>query len=259
MSGPVRVGRDGHVATVTLDRPEAMNALSTELAAALAEAMESLAVEEGVRAVVLTGAGERAFCAGADLRQRAELDDHGWMVQREVLRRAFAAVRRCPRPTVAGVFGYALGGGTELALSCDLVVAAEDAVMGLPEVTLGLVPGGGGTQLLARRVGRARAKELILTGRRVRAEEALALGMVNRVVPRAELAGAAAALAGEVAANAPTAVRQAKWAVDLGADLPLEAGVDVEDQAWRRAVASDDRREGIAAWNERRTPSWPGR
>lgn len=255
----VRSARDGGVVTVTLDRPEALNAISTELATELAETMESLAVTEGLRAVVLTGAGERGFCAGADLRQRAGFDDHGWMVQREVLRRAFASVRRCPLPTVAAVFGFALGGGTELALSCDLVVAADDAVMGLPEVSLGLVPGGGGTQLLARRVGQARAKDLIMTGRRVRAAEALELGMVNRVVPRAELAGAARSLAGEIAANSPTGVRLAKWAVDLGGDLPVEAGVDVEDQAWRRAAMSDDRREGIAAWNDRRTPDWPGR
>jgi enoyl-CoA hydratase/carnithine racemase len=259
VTGPVSWARDDTVVTVTLDRPKALNALSTELAAALAETVEQAASTDGVRALVLTGAGDRGFCAGADLRQRADLDDHGWFVQREVLRRAFAAVRRCPLPTVAAVFGYTLGGGTELALSCDLVVAADDTVMGLPEVTLGLVPGGGGTQLLARRVGAAAAKELILTGRRVDAAEALRIGLVNRVTPRKELLGVAHTLAGEVAANAPTATRLAKWAVDLGAGLALEAGIEVEDQAWRRAVLSDDRREGIAAWSDRRAPDWPGR
>jgi enoyl-CoA hydratase/carnithine racemase len=257
VSGPVRVAVADRVATVTLDRPEALNTISTELATALADTVEPLATDPAVRAVVLTGAGERAFCAGADLRQRAGFDDHGWFVQREAFRRGFAAVRRCPLPTVAAVFGFALGGGTELALSCDLVVAADDATFGLPEVRLGLVPAGGGTQLLARRVGRSVARDLVLTGRRVGAAEAHRLGLADRVVPRAELAAAAAALAAELAGNAPTAVRMAKWALEVGADLSLEAAMEVEDQAWRRAVVSDDRREGIAAWVEKRRPRWP--
>jgi enoyl-CoA hydratase/carnithine racemase len=258
MSEPVRVAVDAGVATVTLDRPEARNAISTELAIALAAAFEPLATDRAVRAVVLTGAGDHAFCAGADLRERSGFDDHQWFVQREAFRRAFGAVRRCPLPTVAAVFGYALGGGLELALCCDLVVAAEDASLGLPEVQLGLVPAGGGTQLLVRRVGPAVAKDLVLTGRRVGAAEAGRLGLVDRVVPRAELPAAAQGLAAQIAGNAPTAVRLAKWAIDLGADLAREAGLEVEDQAWRRAVKSADRREGIAAWNERRPPIWPG-
>ena len=251
----VRVEVAARVATVTLDRPEALNAISTELAVDLAEAVEPLATDPGVRAVVLTGAGERAFCVGADLKQRAGLDDHGWFVQREAFRRGFAAVRRCPLPTVAAVSGFALGGGTELALSCDLVVAADDATFGLPEVRLGLVPAGGGTQLLVRRVGRSVARDLVLTGRRVGADEALRLGLADRVVPRGE-ALAAAALAAEIAGNAPTAVRMAKWALEVGGDLPVETAMEVEDQAWRRAVLSDDRREGIAAWTEKRDPEF---
>jgi enoyl-CoA hydratase/carnithine racemase len=258
MSALVRVEVAGRVATVTLNRPEALNAISTELAVALAEAVEPLATDPGVRAVVLTGAGERAFCVGADLKQRAGLDDHGWFVQREAFRRGFAAVRRCPLPTVAAVSGFALGGGTELAISCDLVVAADDAIFGLPEVRLGLVPAGGGTQLLVRRVGRSAARDLVLTGRRVRADEARRLGLADRVVPTGEVLAAATALAAELAGNAPTAVRMAKWALEVGGDLPLEAAMEVEDQAWRRAVLSDDRREGIAAWVEKREPDWPG-
>jgi enoyl-CoA hydratase/carnithine racemase len=247
----------GRVATVTLNRPEVLNAISTELALALAEAVEPLTTDPGVRAVVLTGAGDRAFCVGADLKQRAGFDDHGWFVQREAFRRGFAAVRRCPLPTVAAVSGFALGGGTELALACDLIVAATDATFGLPEVRLGLVPAGGGTQLLARRVGRSAARDLVLTGRRVDAEEARRLGLADRVVPRGEVLAAATALAAEIAGNAPTAVRMAKWALEVGGDLPLEAAMEVEDQAWRRAVLSDDRREGIAAWVEKREPDWP--
>src|SRR5919107_4515148 len=242
MTGLVRVAVAGRVATV---------------AVALAAAVEPLATDPGVRAVVLTGAGERAFCVGADLKQRASFDDHGWFVQREAFRRGFAAVRRCPLPTVAAVFGFALGGGTELAISCDLVVAADDATFGLPEVRLGLVPAGGGTQLLVRRVGRSAARDLVLTGRRVGAAEARELGLADRVVPAGEVLAAAAALADELAGNAPTAVRMAKWALEVGADLPLEAALEVEDQAWRRAVLSDDRREGIAAWMEKRDPQWP--
>jgi len=252
----VRVEVAGRLATVTLNRSEALNAISTELAVDLAAAVEPLATDPGVRAVVLTGAGERAFCVGADLKQRAGFDDHGWFVQREAFRRGFAAVRRCPLPTVAAVSGYALGGGTELALSCDLVVAAGDASFGLPEVRLGLVPAGGGTQLLVRRVGRSVARDLVLTGRRVGAEEALPLGLADRVVPRGAALAAATALAAELAGNAPTAVRMAKWALEVGGDLPVEAAMEVEDQAWRRAVLSDDRREGIAAWTEKRDPEF---
>ncbi len=257
-AAPVRLAIEDGVATVTLDRPEARNAISSALATELAEVFEPLSTNRAVRAVVLTAAGERAFCAGADLRERDGFDDHGWFMQREIFRRAFGAVRRCPLPTVAAVFGYALGGGFELALCCDLVVAADDASLGLPEVRLGLVPAGGGTQLLVRRVGPAVAKDLVLTGRRVDAAEAARLGLVDRVVPRAELQAAARGLAAEIAANAPTAVRLAKWAIDLGGDLAREAGLEVEDEAWRRAVLSNDRREGIAAWNDRRPPAWPG-
>jgi enoyl-CoA hydratase/carnithine racemase len=235
--GPVRVVVDGGVATVTLDRPEARNAISTELAGTLAGVFEAFGTDRTVRAVVLTGAGDRAFCAGADLRERGRFDDHGWFVQREVFRRAFGSVRRCPL----------------------LVVAADDATLGLPEVQLGLVPAGGGTQLLARRVGPAVAKDLVLTGRRVDAAEARQLGLVDRLVPRADLLAVAHGLAAQIAANAPTAVRLAKWAIDLGGDLAREAGLEVEDQAWRRAVLSADRREGIAAWNDRRPPAWPGK
>jgi len=253
----VRSALDGQVMVVTLDRPEALNAISTALARALAVALEPLGTRPEVRAVVLTGAGDRAFCVGADLKERHGFADHDWFVQREVFRRAFAALRRCPLPTVAAVFGHALGGGAELALACDLVVAAEDTRIGLPEVRLGLVPAGGGTQLLVRRVGRAAAKDLVLTGRSVDAAGAERLGLVDRVVPRAQVHAAATGLAAEIAANAPTAVRLAKWAIDVGGDLALEAGLELEDQAWRRAVLSDDRREGIAAWNERRDPAWP--
>jgi enoyl-CoA hydratase/carnithine racemase len=171
----------------------------------------------------------------------------------------FDSLRALPQPSIASVFGYVLGGGFELALSCDLIVAAEDAVFGLPEVRVGILPGGGGTQLLARRVGVGRAKDLTFTGRRIGAEEALAMGVVNRVVPRADLEVATLQLAEEVCRSAPVAVREAKRAIDQSLDLPLAAGIELEELAWRRAVASEDRREGIAAFNEKRDPQWRGR
>ncbi|HET7518700.1 MAG TPA: enoyl-CoA hydratase/isomerase family protein [Actinomycetes bacterium] len=254
---PVLLEVAGHLATVTLHRPDALNAISTAMAAALADVFGSLGGDRRVRAVVLAASGGRAFCAGADLRERHGFGDEDWLAQREVFRRAFAAVRRCPLPTVAAVGGVAFGGGAELALSCDLVVAAEDARFALPEVGLGLVPGGGGTQLLARRAGRGVARDLILTGRRIDAEEALRLGVADRLVPAGKALAGALELAGELATRSPAALRLAKRAIEEGADLPLEDGIGVEDRAWREAAMGPDRREGVAAWNERREPHWP--
>jgi len=181
------------------------------------------------------------------------------MRNRVLMRAMFDSVRSVPQPTIASAFGFALGGGFALALSCDLIVAADDAVFGLPEVTVGIVPGGGGTQLLARRIGVARAKELVFTGRRIAAAEALELGLVTRVVPRSELDAAAAELAGTICRSSPVSVREAKQAIDRALGVSLEAGIELEDLAWRRAVASDDRVEGIAAFNDKRDAEWKGR
>jgi len=250
---------EGGVATVTLERPEALNAISGAMATAIASAFREGVADPSVRVTVLSAAGERAFCVGADLKERGRLDREGWMDNRERIRSMFAAVREARVPTIASVFGYALGGGFELALSCDLVVAADDSVFGLPEATVGLVPGGGGTQLLARRCGVARAKELIFTGRRLPVEEALAWGVANRVVPREELADATAEVAGQILGASPVAVREAKSAIDAGFGSPLRDGIEIEDAAWRAAVDSADRAEGIAAFNEKREPRWTNR
>ena len=161
-------------------------------------------------------------------------------------------------PSIAAVEGYALGGGCELALACDLIVAAESAVFGLPEVGVGLVPGGGGTQLLSRRLGSNRAADLIFTGRRLNASEARELGLVDRLVPAGTARSAAAQLAAEIAANSPIALRNAKWALRQGADVDLPSALLIEDQAWHRTAFSLDRVEGIAAFNARRAPRWPG-
>lgn len=254
----IRVERaDDLVAELVMDRPEAMNAVSTRQAQDLADACAALAAEPGLRAVVLSSACEKAFCVGADLKERNSFSDADLLAQRPVIQRMFGAVLELPMPVIAAVHSYALGGGFELALSCDLIVADETAVFGLPEVTVGLVPGGGGTQLLARRIGSSRAADLIFTGRRVRASEAAQLGFADRVVAAGEARTAALELAARIAANSPVGVRNAKRALRRGADVDLAAGLDIEDSAWRATAFSPDRREGIAAFNEKRAPEWP--
>ena len=246
------------IAEITLNRPEAMNSISSAMAAELARACAELAAAPEVRVVVFGAAGERAFCAGADLKERAGMTDADIMRQRQVIRAVFGALLALPQPAIAAVHGFALGGGCELALSCDLVVADETATFGLPEVTVGLVPGGGGTQLALRRLGPGRAADLVLTGRKVGIEEAVRLGLVDRRVPAGQDGPAALELAGQIAANSPVAVRAAKRAIRHGWGVSLEAGLDIEDAAWRTAALSADRREGIAAFVEKRKPAWPG-
>lgn len=248
-----------HVATLWLNREESLNAISGRMAEELAGMARRAAEDPDVWVVVLAARGDRAFCVGADLKERGRLDDAGWLRNRVLMRSMFESLRGMPQPTIASVFGFALGGGFELALSCDLIVSAVDALFGLPEVRVGIVPGGGGTQLLARRVGLARAKELIFTARRIGAQEALDMGIVSRVVDRGGLTAATMELAGEICGSSPVGVREAKRAIDRTFDVSLDEGIDQEDAGWRRAVASEDRREGIAAFNERRPPSWKGR
>jgi enoyl-CoA hydratase/carnithine racemase len=249
---------EGGVATITLSRPEALNAISAEMAMEVSAAFRAVAGGDA-SVVVLAAAGDRAFCVGADLKERNTLDHAGWLRNRERMAEMFAAVRETPVPSIASVFGFALGGGFELALSCDLIVASDEAVFGLPEATVGIVPGGGGTQLLARRCGTARAKELIFTGRRLPVEEAHAWGVVSRVAPAGTLAESTAGLAAEILRAAPVAVRGAKRAIDGGVGRPLDDGLALEDGAWRAAVASEDRAEGVAAFTEKREPRWTGR
>ncbi|HEU0131399.1 MAG TPA: enoyl-CoA hydratase-related protein [Mycobacteriales bacterium] len=258
MPDTIALRRHGHVAEIVLDRPDAHNALSTAMAAELAAVCADVAADRTVRSVVLSASGEKAFCVGADLKERNGFSDADLMRQRPVFRAAFGGVMDLPQPTVAAVFGFALGGGCEFALACDLIVADETAVLGLPEVTVGVVPGGGGTQTLVRRVGWSRAADLILTGRRVPVAEAFELGIVNRVVPAGTARDAALELAATVAKNSPVGTRAAKQALRLGAGVDLRAGLDVEDAAWRSVAFSGDRREGVAAFNEKRQPEWPG-
>jgi enoyl-CoA hydratase/carnithine racemase len=250
-------GVTGAVCEIVLDRPEAMNALSTAMAVRLAQVCGQIAADLQVRAVVLAAAGERAFCVGADLKERAAMSDAELMAQRPVFRAAFGAVLGLPQPVIAAVHGFALGGGCELALSCDLIVADETAVFGLPETTVGLVPGGGGTQLAVRRLGPGRAADLIFTGRKVDIAEAERIGLADRRVPAGTAREHALTVARQIAANSPIAVRAAKQAIRNGASLHLSAALDVEDAAWRTAAQSADRKEGIAAFAQKRRPVWP--
>ncbi|GAA0408247.1 enoyl-CoA hydratase-related protein [Streptomyces luteireticuli] len=254
----VRRHEGGRVAELVLDRPKAMNAVSTAMGRAIAEATAALAADTAVRAVVLTSTNERAFCVGADLKERNSFTDADLARQRPHARAAYTGVLELPVPAIAAVHGFALGGGYELALSCDLIVADETAVVGLPEVSVGVIPGGGGTQLLPRRVGAARAAEIIFSARRVEAAEARELGLVDRVVPAGRDREEALALAARIAAHSPVGLRAAKRALRVGHGLDLRAGLEVEDAAWRSVAFSADRAEGVAAFNEKRTPDWPG-
>lgn len=251
----IEVRRDGALALVLLNRAEALNAISTAFAAELAERLRELAAEPRLRALVLAANGGRAFCVGADLKERNGFSDAELYAQRPVFRELFDAVRELPMPAVAAVGGFALGGGFELALCCDLIAADANAVFGLPETSVGLVPGGGGTQLLSRRIGLSRAADLLYTGRQVAYAEACELGIVDLAAKTgASALDAALELAECIAANSPVALRGAKHALHTGYDLPLAAALDVEDAAWRQAAFSTDRIEGIQAFTEKRRP-----
>jgi enoyl-CoA hydratase/carnithine racemase len=252
----IEVEVQDRIATVTLNRPQAMNAISGAMAEELATVSRRLAEDREVWAVVLAAAGEKAFCVGADLKERAGFTLDDFYRNREQIRGMFAALRDLPQPTIASVFGFALGGGCELALSCDLIVAADDAVFGLPETRVGLIPAGGGTQLLTRKLGVARAKELIFRGRRFDATEGHSLGLVTEVVKRAELARGTEELALDVCRSSPVAVRNAKAAIDAALGVTLEDGIEAEHRAWEATITSRDRAEGIAAFAEKRSPEW---
>jgi len=254
----VRRHSDGHVAELALDRPKAMNAVSTDMARSITAACAALGEDPDVRAVVLTSTHDRAFCVGADLKERNSFTDDDLRRQRPTARAAYTAVLDLPVPAIAAVHGFALGGGFELALSCDVIVADGSAVVGLPEVSVGVIPGGGGTQLLPRRVGAARAAELIFSARRVEAAEARELGLVDVLVEEGKVREEALALGARFAANSPVGLRAAKRALRLGQGLDIRAGLEVEDAAWRTVAFSGDRAEGVRAFNEKRKPAWPG-
>ena len=259
--GPLLVERAGatrSIAVLELHRPEALNAIDDALLAALHAAIDGLAGDAGLRGVVLAGAGERAFSTGMDLKERAGFDDDALRAQRDRIVELIRRVHELPVATIAAVEGFALGGGFELALACDLIVAAENAVFGLPEVRVGIFPGGGSTQTLTWLVGPARARDVILTGRRLSAAEAEAWGIGARVVPAGEAREAAAALAATIAEGAPLGIRQAKAAI-RGAHRALAEGLAAENGLYETVLTSRDRVEGFRAFAEKRKPRFEGR
>jgi len=249
-----------HVMLATLNRPAAANAMNTQLGMEIMALFESLNLDAGDnRCVVVTGAGDRAFCAGADLKERKNMTDEAWMRQHLIYERMVRAILTCPIPIIAAVNGAAYAGGCELALACDFVYAAEHSRFALTEVTLGIMPGAGGTQTLARAVGERRAKEIILTGKAFTAVDAQQWGLVNRVLPGAEVLPEALSTAEVIARNAPISVRQAKQAITRGLNMSLLDGLVFETEAYYRTVPTEDRREGISSFNEKRPPTFKGK
>ncbi len=255
---PVLEKRDG-VAWVTLDRPAARNALSLAVNRELLRLARELGDDPEVRIVVLTGAGDQAFCAGADLKERKGVPAAGSKPYIDAISGAIDAWARLPRPTVCALNGSAYGGGLELALACDLRVCVEGAELGLTEVRLGIMPGAGGTQRLPRLVGVAAAKELILLGRRISAARALALGLVVEVVPAADLRATVEGLVAELAGCAPRSLQMAKAAIDRGIDVGIDEGLRIERQCYDVTLFSEDRDEGLRAFAEKRPPRYTGR
>jgi enoyl-CoA hydratase len=252
------IDRAGAVATLRLVRPKALNALDPALLREVARALRDVRRDPGVRVLVVSGEGDRAFSAGADIAAMAAMTAEEGHAYSRLGHEVLGRLADLQIPAIAAVNGVALGGGLELALACDLIVASERARFGLPEITLGLIPGFGGTQRLALRVGLGRARELIYRGAVIDAAEALRIGLVSRVVPPAALAGEAAALADELAARAPVAMRQAKRATAAAA-AALAEGLRYETEAFAVAFASEDRVEGLRAFLAKRAPVWKGR
>ena len=248
---------DGRVAIITLNRPHADNAITTELAAQLIEVLETIAARSSVRVAILTGAGDRAFSVGGDLYQRKDMTKEQWLRQRQVFDRVLYTLRQLRRPIIAAVHGMAYGGGCEMAISTDFIIASNDAVFGQPEAMVGLSAGGGSPVLLPRVLPPGKAMQMLMTGDPITAQEAHRLGMVNELHPRAELMGAVLRIAERIASNSPTAVQAVKRAVQMGQGEPVEQAVAIMmDEHWR-SVVHPDRVEGIRAFTEDREPTFP--
>ena len=245
---------------ITLHRPDSRNALNTQMGIELREIFAPLAFHpQDVRCVLITGSGDKAFCAGGDLKERNGMSDDQWRVQHAIFEEAYYAIMNCTAPVIAAVNGAAFGGGCELALACDFIYASTTARFALPETTLGILPGCGGTQNLPRAVGERRAKELILMGKAFTAQEGYEWGMVNRVFEPAALMPAALEAAHAICASAPVAVRQAKTAIRRGLDVDLRTGLAIEIEAYNRTVVTEDRLEGVRAFGEKRKPKFTGK
>jgi enoyl-CoA hydratase/carnithine racemase len=256
---PVLISVSGGVAVLTLNRPERMNAVSRALAVELFDALETLDADPSARVIVIIGAGDRSFCAGADLKERATMPEDEVRRFLHSLGGMLGRIEEMGTPVIAAINGFALGGGLELALACDLRIASRTAVLGLTEVRLAIIPGGGGTQRLPRVVGLARAKEMILTGRRVSAEEAEQIGLTFETCEPNELLDRAIAIGKEIAKGGPLAIAQAKFAVHFGMQTDLKTGLAIERKAYEALLPTTDRIEALMAFREKRQPNFEGK
>ena len=249
----------GHIAFITLNRPEAMNAFNYDMLVELGQITESIRINPDIRVVIFTGSGDRAFSVGADLKERKTLTD--WQVKRNIYKigDVFTAIDNLPQPTIAMMNGYAFGGGMELALACDFRIAAETALMGLTETGLAIIPGAGGTQRLPRLIGEARALELILTARKLTASDALAYGVVTKIVPPENLLQETTVFVDSILANGPIALQQAKFAIKHGMNMDLQTGLAIERKAYEMTIPTEDRIEALTAFVEKRKPVFKGK
>jgi len=255
---PGTAPEDG-IRCLVLNRPDVMNAMNTQMFVDLRNALHELAFDDSLRVLIFSGAGERAFCTGGDLKQRNGMTDAAWRKQHQLAEEVLLAVKDFPRPTIAAVEGHAHGGGCELALMCDWIVAARTAVFSLPEVRRGIMPGGGGIQNLVRAVGARRAKQLLLTARRFSAEQAAQWDMVTTLAEPGQALSGAVAEAREIVLAAPMAAHYAKLAASRGGEVDFHTGYALDIAAYNVLVSSEDRLEGVKAFNEKRVPRWSGR
>ncbi|MET0785588.1 MAG: enoyl-CoA hydratase-related protein [Paenisporosarcina sp.] len=255
----IRYEQNGNLAIITLNRPESMNAFNYEMLRELGQVAEAIRINPDIRVVIFTGAGEKAFSVGADLKERKTLTEQ--QVKRNIYKigEVFSAIESLPQPTIAMMNGYAFGGGMELALSCDFRIAAHDITLGLTETSLAIIPGAGGTQRLPRLIGESRAMELILTARRLNAEEALAYGILTKVVGKDSLLEETGKFADIMLANGPIALQQAKFAIKHGMNADLQTGLHIERKAYEMTIPTEDRVEALLAFSEKRKPQFKGK
>jgi enoyl-CoA hydratase/carnithine racemase len=251
--------RQDQIVVLTLNRPEVMNSFNFGMLRALKERVEAIHFDPEVRVVIITGAGSRAFCAGADLKERATYTEQQVREFIFTIRSLFTFIEYLNKPVIGAINGIALGGGTELALACDLRIASTSASMGLTETRLAIIPGAGGTQRLPRLVGRGKAKELIFTGRKVDAQEALEIGMVNKICPADALLEECRKMAAMICETGPIAIQQAKYAINYGLETDLHSGLAIESNAYWVTIPTEDRLEGLAAFREKRKPVYKGK
>ncbi|SEA21822.1 Enoyl-CoA hydratase/carnithine racemase [Thalassobacillus cyri] len=251
--------KEGHLGLITINRPDRLNCFDYETLVQLSGFIEDIQMDQDIRAVIITGAGRKAFSAGADLKERRTLSEKEVRRNVRAIRDVFTAIENLPQPTIAAINGYALGGGLELALVCDFRYAVKGASMGLTEVSWAIIPGAGGTQRLTRLIGSSRAKELILTARRIEAEKALEIGLVNEVFSEEGLMAGAHALANEIMKNGPLAVTQAKYAINQGSNADINTGLAIEAKAYEVIIPTEDRIEALEAFKEKRPADFKGK